>query len=757
MKKRKGIIAAVCVLSLLFGMSVHAADGASAQSRELDSYASLSVGGVSIVSEGKLTGDMPENVSYDPESNVLTLNNCTIEPTGERIKGISAVGMGDDFTIKLVGENLITGSVYMGIDTYSDTTILGPGSLTIDLKPKPVEEEGYDTKFGISASTYADLMIDGAVIDIRNTTNEGGYFYGITRGATYQDMECSMIIKNSDIHISSTLPSKSEAANSGIDAQQGDLQILNSNVDIEVTNGNIFGIGVGLIYGDVYGGSFTTTGSTIKCTSSTDMGSSYDHNMYSYEMPNAEQQYYYVGDGESVVEKSFADTFELGKYYDERYDTNYSMTIISPTRLAEYCNHTWNDGEVTKEATCTEKGEKTFTCMLCGEKKTEETAALGHDWSDWKILKEVDCTNEGSRTRTCSRCNEAETQTIEALGHDLSVTVTKQPTCTEAGTQAEKCSRCDYEAGSVAVPALGHAYEWAVTKEATFHEDGVKTGTCTRCGDTVTERIPKLSESHTHDFSGREEIVKAATCTETGSKNVYCTELECGEFETVTIPVIAHTPGEWTVVKEATCSESGLEQKTCTVCGAVTETQVTDTVPHTYGEWTVTEEATCTEAGVETAECTVCGEQTMRGINPLGHDYAQWKTTREATCTEDGEEESACTRCGEISTRVIEAAGHTFGDWKVVKEATAEAEGERQATCEVCGEVKTEKIEKLSVHQPTVPQDTKKESGSSAASGAKASDSGVPATGDTASLFVWILAIAAAAAGCAVGIRRKKQ
>ena len=44
--------------------------------------------------------------------------------------------------------------------------------------------------------------------------------------------------------------------------------------------------------------------------------------------------------------------------------------------------HTWVDGEVIKEATCTEAGEKEIVCSACGEKKTEEIPALGHDYVD---------------------------------------------------------------------------------------------------------------------------------------------------------------------------------------------------------------------------------------------------------------------------------------------------------------------------------------------------------------------------------------
>lgn len=43
---------------------------------------------------------------------------------------------------------------------------------------------------------------------------------------------------------------------------------------------------------------------------------------------------------------------------------------------AETEAHKWDNGKVTKEATTTEKGEKTYTCAVCGATKTEEIPML---------------------------------------------------------------------------------------------------------------------------------------------------------------------------------------------------------------------------------------------------------------------------------------------------------------------------------------------------------------------------------------------
>lgn len=755
MKKGRKIVAAAAVLLLVMGMPVYAADN-SGTGRTLDPYASLRVGDTVIISDGELTGDMPENVSYDLQTNVLTLDGCDLEINDEN--GIFASFMGDDFTIQLIGSNSISGTLDYGaiIARYGDTTLKGPGSLTMEIAPSQRER---DPKNGIMIGADDTFTIAGADLNITSSTTGSGYFYGITREASYREVDGEIIIKDSALNITSTLPAKSEAANSGIDAQQGDLQIINSDVDIALTNGNIFGIGVGLKYGDIYGGRLTVDGSEVTCATDTDMGEDYNHNMYFYEMPNQDQLHFYAGKDGVYTEKSFEDTFELDKYMRGRYDTNYNYTVISSKVLPEYCDHQWNDGVVTKDPTCEDKGEMSYTCTVCGETKTEEIAALGHDWNEWNEIKAATCTEEGAKIRTCSRCNETETQPIAALGHDFVTEVVKEPTCTKTGLQQKTCSRCDLVIEDEVIPALGHDYEWTVEKEPTFHEDGVKKGTCANCGNVITKPIPNLSETHEHDFSGKEEIIESATCTKEGSKKVYCTEPECGEYIVESIPMTDHTPGEWNVVKEATCSENGLEEKTCTVCGAVVETHVTDKLEHTYSEWSVTKEVTCTEAGVETVVCTVCGETTVRGINPLGHDFAEWNVTKEATCTENGEETSTCTRCGEISVRVIEAAGHAFGDWKIVKEATLTEEGERQAVCSVCGEVKSEIIPKLSELQPVVPGNGDSGTGTdnNGSAEADAGDDNIqtPQTGDSTPIVLCVFVMAAAAGVAFVAVRKR--
>ena len=138
--------------------------------------------------------------------------------------------------------------------------------------------------------------------------------------------------------------------------------------------------------------------------------------------------------------KDFPDAGDIANYAKEAFNWAISMKIIggsdgkllpcdNATR-AEFakiitvfakatapCEHVWDEGKVTKEPTCTEKGEKVVTCKLCGATKTVEIPAKGHTWDEGKVTTEATCTEKGVKTFTCTVCGETRTEEIPALGH----------------------------------------------------------------------------------------------------------------------------------------------------------------------------------------------------------------------------------------------------------------------------------------------------------------------------------------------------
>ena len=81
--------------------------------------------------------------------------------------------------------------------------------------------------------------------------------------------------------------------------------------------------------------------------------------------------------------------------------------------------HKYVDYVVVKEATCTEAGIEEATCE-CGEKKQREIKALGHDWDEGAITKTATCSEPGEKTYHCKRAGCTGTKTEPVLAaHDL--------------------------------------------------------------------------------------------------------------------------------------------------------------------------------------------------------------------------------------------------------------------------------------------------------------------------------------------------
>ena len=86
-------------------------------------------------------------------------------------------------------------------------------------------------------------------------------------------------------------------------------------------------------------------------------------------------------------------------------------------------DHVWDSGVVTKPATCTEKGVKTYTCAKDpSHTKTEDIPSLGHSFDGQEYVSNNDATyeNDGTKTAKCVRYDQCgETNTIPDEGTRL--------------------------------------------------------------------------------------------------------------------------------------------------------------------------------------------------------------------------------------------------------------------------------------------------------------------------------------------------
>ena len=82
------------------------------------------------------------------------------------------------------------------------------------------------------------------------------------------------------------------------------------------------------------------------------------------------------------------------------------------TKDIDPVGHTWNNGEITKQATCSVPGEKTFTCTVCGATKKEEIKA-DHVWGEPTAVPGAD-SEAAYNLFTCTVCNTAKKIEIAA-------------------------------------------------------------------------------------------------------------------------------------------------------------------------------------------------------------------------------------------------------------------------------------------------------------------------------------------------------
>lgn len=137
-------------------------------------------------------------------------------------------------------------------------------------------------------------------------------------------------------------------------------------------------------------------------------------------------------------------------------------------------------------ATCETAGKTEGShCSVCNTVIKAQTivAALGHNWDSGKITKAATCTAAGTKTYTCTRCKKTRTETIVATGHKVVKDAAVAATCETTGkTEGSHCSVCGTVLkAQTTVAALGHDYgEWKTIKAATYTEPGQAERVCRR-------------------------------------------------------------------------------------------------------------------------------------------------------------------------------------------------------------------------------------------------------------------------------------
>ncbi len=414
-----------------------------------------------------------------------------------------------------------------------------------------------------------------------------------------------------------------------------------------------------------------------------------------------------------------------------------------------FCGHSWGEWETTKEATCTEDGEKTRTCERCKAKQTQKIPAPGHQY-------EPQQSEDGAIYQTCTVCGEvggsvdAETakqiqaaqdalesaedsETIKELvntvtgidnqalidsGSELVKNLEEKLLSDDSGYSIAESAVAEPSDDNAQVTASG--VEGAAVTVAGLLNDA-SSGITPEEGKTYGAKLVVTDNGSTQDPESYQQsysveismqIVSYATDTETADETVVKENvgLTAPVSITITIPALYYngTFALYHTVNSEKVKISFVRGEENTITFSAPSLSPFSLELESCGdgehEWATSErvDPACVDDGKEIRVCTVCGFQEETVLENLGgHSWGDW-VTKEATCTEDGTKTRTCTRCGEAETeKTADALGHLWEtEGTVTKQPTCTQAGTTVYRCTRCDETKEEAEPAATGHTP---------------------------------------------------------
>lgn len=131
-------------------------------------------------------------------------------------------------------------------------------------------------------------------------------------------------------------------------------------------------------------------------------------------------------------------------------------TLNKGTTIPKTDSHEWGKWTIKRESTCTEKGEQSRKCAVCGEEEIESLPLAKHTWDNGKVTQAPSYTKVGVKTWTCSECGKTKTTTLAKLPMPKAGTKVivggNQYTVTKAGSEV-RFSKANAKARAITVPS----------------------------------------------------------------------------------------------------------------------------------------------------------------------------------------------------------------------------------------------------------------------------------------------------------------
>ena len=302
-----------------------------------------------------------------------------------------------------------------------------------------------------------------------------------------------------------------------------------------------------------------------------------------------------------------------------------SLTVSAADPNAHYHHYV---SEVTKEATCTEEGEITYTCTAtngtCDKKTyTEVIPKKAHSYGEWVIEKEATETETGLKSRTCSVCGDKQIEVIPKKGS----TDTPDVPAPSEGSYVQNFTADGKTSNFYAITGN------LATNKGTVTYNGLTLTQCLKIESATNIKFTATAKGKlTLVFAEASKSIKVnGTKYASDSNGIVSVDVNAGSVEitkgdTMNLFYMVYTPESTggdththsyvsKVTKEATCTEDGEITYTCTsttgTCDKPSYTEAIKATGHKYStEWTIDVAPTDTTPGSKSHHCTVCDAKT---------------------------------------------------------------------------------------------------------------------------------------------------
>lgn len=140
---------------------------------------------------------------------------------------------------------------------------------------------------------------------------------------------------------------------------------------------------------------------------------------------------------ESFIIPSLEHTHDFSEDWTNDETSHWHICNKGCSEVKDKAVHQWSDEKITKTATCTENGLKTYTCV-CGKTKTEVISATGHSFSEEWANNAINHWH----IATCEHTTEVSCLAEHSFGEWIETKVATETSC---GKKYRTCSICNYE------------------------------------------------------------------------------------------------------------------------------------------------------------------------------------------------------------------------------------------------------------------------------------------------------------------------